>query len=352
MKVSIVVPCRNERGHIDAFLQDLRDQQIPEGVELEVIVADGMSDDGTREALGIARRGWPRLRVVVNHRRIVSAGINAGIRAASGWAIVRMDVHTRYAPDYIEQSLAVLTETGADCVGGPWTPAGVNYTSNAVALVFDSWFVSGGGRAHSQGHEGPTDTVYLGCWKRQTFDRFGFFDESLVRSQDNELNFRIRKHGGIVWQSPRIRSWYRPRRSLAGLWRQYAQYGYWKAKVLQKHGRPATVRQLVPGAFVALLALLVIAAPISTLGFEALLTLLGGYGLASGTAAAIACRQPRDWRYLPVMPAIFAGFHFGFGYGFLRGIVDFLVLGRAGRVSFGVLTRGRAENPPPVAASR
>jgi glycosyltransferase involved in cell wall biosynthesis len=350
-KISVIVPCRNECGHIDRFLADLWSQQLPRGRELEVIVADGGSDDGSRDVLRRAAERRPNVTVIDNPRRIVSTGLNEAIRVSSGDVIIRMDVHTRYAPDYLAQSLAALSETGADCVGGPWVPLGVNHVSNAVALVFDSWFVSGGGRAHARAYDGPSDTVYLGAWRRDAFWSFGFFDESLVRSQDNELNFRIRRLGGIVWQSSRIRSLYQPRTTLSSLWRQYAQYGYWKVKVLQKHGRPATIRQLAPGLLVGLSIALLAASAVDATAGRALLFLLGSYALVSAAASLIACRRPRHWRYLPVTPAVFAAFHFGFGYGFLRGLVDFFLLRRGGRAGFSLLTRNRSKPPAKSAAN-
>ena len=344
--VSVIVPCRNERSHIEDFLEDVRRQRIPEDYELEVIVADGASDDGTRDVLRAIEKQWPALRVIANRGRIVSTGLNKAIRAATGSVIVRMDVHTRYAQDYIEQSIAVLRETGADCVGGPWTPRGTNYVSTAIALVFDSWFVSGGGRAHSRTHEGPVDTVYLGCWERDAFDRFGLFDEALVRSQDNELNYRIRRAGGSVWQTPRIRSWYQPRSSIRNLFRQYVQYGYWKAHVLRKHGRPATLRQLVAPGFVASLSVLAAAAVLSPVAGLVLKVVLGCYSLTSVLAALVACHRRKHWRYLPVIPALFGAHHLGFGYGFLRGLTDVFVLRRAPAASFESLTRATSRNVP------
>jgi glycosyltransferase involved in cell wall biosynthesis len=337
--VSVIVPCRNERGHIEDFLEDVRRQRIPDGFKLEVVVADGASDDGAGDVLRAIEKKWAGLRVIANSGRIVSTGLNMAIRAASGSVIVRMDVHTRYARDYIEQNLSALDASGADCVGGPWTPRGGNYISTAIALVFDSWFVSGGGRAHSRTHEGPVDTVYLGCWKREAFDRFGYFDEALVRSQDNELNFRIRRAGGVIWQTPRIRSWYQPRSSMRNLFRQYVQYGYWKAHVLRKHGRPSTLRQLVAPVFVVSLGVLAVGAPFSSDAGLVLQGVLGCYAVMSVSAALVACRRPRHWRYLPVIPVLFGAHHLGFGYGYLRGLIDLFVLRRSPAASFGSLTR-------------
>ncbi|MEO7056284.1 MAG: glycosyltransferase family 2 protein [Caldimonas sp.] len=254
--VSIVVPCRNERDHVGAFATSALAQVLPDGWRLEIVIADGGSDDGTAEALVALVAAQPRVRVVANPRRIVSAGLNAALAATRGSVVVRMDVHTTYASDYVAECLATLARTGADNVGGPWraeaTPAG-GAMQAAIAAAFQSRWVAGGALSRRLNHDGPVDTVYLGAWPRATFDRFGGFDESLVRNQDDEHNLRIVRGGGRIWQSPRIRSAYRPRARLAQVFRQYRQYGYWKPFVMSKLGQPASPRHVVPAVFVVAL---------------------------------------------------------------------------------------------------
>jgi succinoglycan biosynthesis protein ExoA len=337
--VSVMVPCRNEVDHIDRFLDCLFRQKLPAGTELEVLLADGLSDDGTRQRVESRQQANPQLRIIDNGKRIVSAGLNAAIREARGEVILRMDVHTLYARDYISECLRALRESGADNVGGPWIAAGGGYLSRAISLAFASRFVSGGGRAHDPTYEGCLDTVYLGCWCREAFERYGLFDEELVRSQDNELNLRIQRGGGKIWQTPRIRSRYTPRPSLRQLFQQYVQYGYWKVRVIRKHKIPASPRQLVPGGFLACLLLLAAVSPFSDWAWQSLLGLVVLYTAMSLACSVALCGNPSRWRYLPVMPAVFAAYHFGFGYGFLQGVADFIVLRKAARGRFTALTR-------------
>src|SRR5919109_4776451 len=253
--VSVVIACRNEQAHIEACVRSVLAQRSPTG-GFELIVADGMSDDGTRSILRRLAKESRRLRVVDNPHQIVSSGLNTAIRAARGKIIVRMDAHTEYAPDYINQCLAALADTWADNVGGPARTKASNYTQAAVSAAYHSPFAVGGARFHNVDYEGYVDTVTYGCWRREVFDRIGPFDEALVRNQDDEFNLRLTKAGGKIWQSPRIKSWYRPRASLRGLFQQYMQYGYWKVRVIQKHRLPASVRHLVPGLFVGSLSML------------------------------------------------------------------------------------------------
>jgi succinoglycan biosynthesis protein ExoA len=342
--VSIIVPCRNERDSIETCLRSILAQKLPDG-DFEVIVADGFSKDGTRDIVGRVEEENSRLRTVDNPGRIVAAALNLGIQKARGDIIIRMDAHTRYAPDYVHQCVAALKETGADNVGGPWVAKGEGYIGRAIAAAFLSPFAIGGARGHDPAYEGPVDTVYLGCWPREVFGRIGLFDEELVRNQDDEFNLRLRRAGGKIWQSPRIRSWYRPRGSLKGLVQQYVQYGYWKVRVIQKHKIPASLRHLVPGSFVFLLIMLPLAAlwwPLLAWGW---LGLVGIYFLCNIAASLLTAARSR-WNLLPVLPFVFACYHFAYGLGFLRGIWDFVILRRAPTDTYTRLTRTSEDHLP------
>src|SRR5579859_5374741 len=193
--VSIVLPCRNEQGYIQDCLQSILNQQPPDG-GIEILAADGMSTDGTRDYLSAMARNHPQLRILDNPGRIVSTGLNAAIREARGDIIVRMDAHTTYASDYVQQCLAVLKETGADNVGGPMQTTATTYKERAIRAVFHSAFAVGGARSHLANYEGYVDTVIYGCWEKGLFQRIGCFDEELVRNQDDEHNFRLVRGGG------------------------------------------------------------------------------------------------------------------------------------------------------------
>lgn len=338
--VSVIVPCRNERRYIDGFCRGVLQQVLPEGWALQLVVADGQSDDGTAELLRQLSAADPRITVIDNPARIVSPGLNAALTIARGEIIVRMDVHTDYAPDYIAQCLAVHAETGADNVGGPWhavPDAGAGPMQHAVAAAFQSRWVAGGALSRQLDFDGWVDTVYLGSWPRETFERFGGFDEQLVRNQDDEHNLRIVKGGGKVWQSSRIRSTYRPRATLSQVFRQYLQYGYWKPFVMKKHGQAASLRHLIPSAFVAALGVLMVPA---LLGWSwPLVVLLELYALAVVAMTLAASQQqaapwPVTWR----MPAVIVAYHLGYGIGSLAGWWD-VVRGAPGRARFSALTR-------------
>jgi succinoglycan biosynthesis protein ExoA len=329
--VSVIVACRDEARRITAFVNSLLSQDTGP-IVWEIIIADGMSDDGTREVLRKYVGQHSQVLMIDNPGRIVSTGLNAAIRASRGEIIIRMDAHTEYAPDYIRQCVAVLEESGADNVGGPARTKAEGYLPRAIAAAYHSRFSSGGAKFREEDYEGDVDSVTYGCWRKSTLERLGLFDEALVRNQDDELNLRLVRSGGKIWQSRAIVSWYRPRTTLSSLFRQYFQYGFWKIAVIRKHQLPASWRHLVPGTFVLVNLILILAIigawtaawrPVFKFSLAALAALaaLDVAYLAACLVAALAVARRNDWRLFPILPVVFAAFHFSYGIGFLLGLV-------------------------------
>ena len=326
MIVSIVCPCRNEIRNINAFLREIAHQQATE-FRLEIIVADGQSNDGTAEVLAAWRAREPRGVVIPNPGRIVSTGLNAAIRIAQGEIIVRMDVHTKYAHDYVSQCVKVLKQSGAMCVGGPWLAKGNSSRQRAIAVAFGSTFGSGGAKSRRTGYTGVVDTVYLGTWRRADLISHGGFDEQLVRNQDDELCLRITRSGGAIWQCESIRSHYLPRDTLRGLWQQFYQYGYWRAAVIKKHVLPASARQLAPTLFVGLLLILAVSGVFVPMAWLLALGVLTVY-IVTAIVAALNARGPYRRASVVVVVLSFACMHFGYGLGLSHGVLDFFILDR------------------------
>lgn len=337
MIVSIICPCRNEVGHIDSFLSALRQQKTTE-FDLEIFVADGESADGTADVLGAWLAREPRMKIVRNPGRIVSTGLNAALRVAHGDVVVRMDVHTAYAEDYVAQCVNTLKQTGATCVGGPWLAKGSSLRQSAIAAAFGSRFGSGGAKSRRTDYTGPVDTVYLGAWRRTDLIALGGFDEELVRNQDDELCLRITQSGGTVWQSCAIRSSYIPRDSFSALWRQFYQYGYWRGAVMRKHRLFSSPRQLAPPLFILALLILGLAALFSPLAGLLAIGLFIAY-LTAATLAAISATKSYDPAKLALVLLSFASMHFAYGLGLLHGFVDFFVLRRKAASSMSQPTR-------------
>jgi succinoglycan biosynthesis protein ExoA len=335
--VSVIIACRNEAEHIQECLECLLKQDYPAD-KVEIIIADGMSDDGTRGILDSFQKSLGNIKVLDNPNRITSSGLNLAIGQSRGEVIIRIDAHSEYENTYISRCIDGLRASWADNVGGPWRAQGVGYIGRAVAAAFNSIFAIGGGRAHRLNYEGPVDTVYLGCWPSASFEKYGLFDEELVRNQDDEHNLRIVRGGGVVWQSPKIKSFYRPRNTLRELFRQYIQYGYWKVRVIRKHHLPASVRHVIPGLFLLILFLLLLFGLIYPGALWIFFTLLGIYAIFS-LLFSIESAHRGGWDILPVMPIIFGCYHFGYGYGFIRGVLDFVIFQRKPKPEWAALTR-------------
>jgi glycosyltransferase involved in cell wall biosynthesis len=319
--VSVVMPIRNEADFIAQSLGSVLAQDYPTD-RFEVLVADGRSNDRTREIVSSLAGQVPQVRVIDNPEGIVPTGFNAALRVARGDIIVRVDGHTELANDYVRQCVVELERTGAENVGGRMTAGGKGPVGNAIVLATSSPFGVGGARFHYSESEEWVDTVYLGAWRRSTFDRLGGFDEEFVRNQDDEFNYRLRAAGGRILLSPKIRSRYFSRGSWAALWRQYEQYGFWKVRVLQKHAAQMKLRQFAPPAFVVGLLLALASAPFSRLGRIAGGALVLSYlaALAWGTLRSRSGQPPSVVARLPIA---FAILHVSYGLGFMAGLLRF-----------------------------
>ena len=316
--VSFVVPMHNEADSIAACVESMLVQDYP-AERFEVILVDGASEDDTREVVGALARRDSRIRLLDNPRRIVPTAMNIGIRAARGEIVARVDGHTHIAPDYLSAGVEVLERTGADNAGGPMNAVGGGWFGDAVAAATSSRFGIGS-YFHFGTEEREVDTVYLGMWPRRAFEKVGLFDEELVRNQDDELNYRIRKAGGRVVLTPRMRSWYQNRTGFRRLVRQYFQYGEWKVRVLQKHPLQMSWRHFVPPAFVAALLALMALGVFSAMARAAAAALVATYVVA---VLAAAWGSGRDSTARLAAALAFVAIHLSWGSGFLIGLGKF-----------------------------
>jgi succinoglycan biosynthesis protein ExoA len=318
--VTVVMPTRNEARSIATSLAAVLSQDYPSD-RLEVIVADGMSDDRTREVIDTvveaAGREAAPVTVIDNPGRIVATGLNAAISKAKGDVIVRVDGHCEVQPDHVTACVRLLEETGADNVGGITVARGTRVLQRAIALGMSSPFGVGNARFRYASKPGWVDTVFPGAWRREIFERIGGFDEELVRNQDDELNFRLVQAGGRIWLDPSIRARYEPRDSLAALWRQYFDYGFHKVRVIQKRRGIASARHAVPPIFVASI-LSGFAAAAVTRRPKLLLPVAVPYVAASLVASVRGGRS--DQAAIPALPVVFATLHLSYGAGFLAGL--------------------------------
>jgi glycosyltransferase involved in cell wall biosynthesis len=320
--VSVVLPIRNEASFIARSLGAVLAQDYPSD-RMEVVVADGMSTDSTRKLVHAIRAGRANVHLIDNPGKIVPTGLNAAIAQARGEIIVRVDGHCEIARDYIRRCVEHLLSDGVDGVGGPLETVGVTPVAKVIAVAMSSRFGVGGSAFRTKSNETMlTDTVAFPAYTRAIIERAGPFDEELVRNQDDEYNYRLRKLGAKILMSADIRSRYYSRSSLRSLWRQYYQYGYWKVRVMQKHLQQMKPRQFAPPLFVAVLLLCLLIMPFSAAAGWLFGIVAGSYLVASLAASALAARK-QDWRLFPLLPLAFAALHLAYGFGFLVGLIRF-----------------------------
>ena len=319
--VSLILPIRNEATHIRGCLQSIAQQDFPHE-QMEIIIADGLSTDDTKEVVEAFKPSDIPLIWLDNHGKIVPTGLNLAIRQARGEIIIRVDGHTILAPDYVRECVCALQRSKAENVGGRMKPVGKNTFGKAVAMATSSPFGIGGGRFHYSTQEEWVDTVYLGAWPKEVFQKVGLFDEELVRDQDDEFNYRLREAGGKILLSPMINSWYSVRSHPKDLWSQYYQYGLWKVRVFQKHPRQMRWSQFIPPVFVLALLISLLLAFIFSWGWKVLLTLAGVYLVAAFVATLLAGMQ-KGWQGAWLLPFSFSILHLSYGSGFLWGLIKF-----------------------------
>lgn len=257
--VSIIIPCYNEEMRIQTVLEAIFSQTYPRPL-LDVTLADGHSSDGTRRKIDEFAAAHPslRLQVIDNAARSIPAALNCAIRASQGEILLRLDGHSRPAPDYVELAVADLLAGQGDNVGGVWEiqPGGEGPMAAAIAVAAAHPLGVGDALYRHASRPALVDTVPFGAFRRSLVEKIGGFDETLLSNEDYEFNVRIRQSGGKIWLNPRIRSAYFARPTLLALARQYARYGFWKGQMLRRYPHTLRWRQALPPLFVlSLLAL-------------------------------------------------------------------------------------------------
>ncbi len=249
-RIFVVVPVLNEEDHIDGLLEWLV-ETLPAGAK--AFIVDGGSTDKTVSIIKKWQEKYPdKIDLLHNPNKYVPFAINMVIRKVNPQdedIIIRLDAHTHYANDYFEKILLAFEESGSDIVGGPQRKKGLTSWQKAIAKATQSPFGIGDSAIHFN-YEGPTDTVYLGAWKGKVFRTIGLFDESLPCNEDEEFHYRAKNAGLTIYQTPEIKAFYLPRKSLSALFKQYFRYGYYKPEVIFCKTKRGHFRHLVPALFV------------------------------------------------------------------------------------------------------
>lgn len=323
MKVSVVIPCRNEEKYIAGCLDSVLASDF-DTRQLDIIVVDGMSDDNTLAVVKKYMTWYACISLVENPGRTTQYALNKGIRLAKGDVVIILGAHAEVSPGYIAGCVAHLqSDRETVCVGGLVENIYDNNTSKIIGYAMSSRFGVGNARFRTGGSAGYADTVAFGAYRKEIFDYVGLFDEDLVRNQDDEFNYRIVSRGYKIYFDPELKLKYYTRASFGKLFRQYYQYGYWKVYVNRKHKTVTTVRQLIPALFVLFLVLgfvLSFAGIYTRLAYRLVLLLYLGIGIKSGLEKTDTIKELFQFMYACLI------LHISYGSGYLWGIVHFIIM--------------------------
>ncbi len=322
--LSIIIPCKNEEKFISRCLDSVIANDYDKD-KLEILVVDGMSDDGTREILGKYARKFPFIEVLENKNKYTPFALNIAIKQVKGEIIMRMDAHAAYEKEYIAKCIKYLTEYGADDVGGIWKiiPQKNTFIGNAISLTQANPFgVGNASYRFASGRPIWADTVPYFCVRKNIFDRIGLFNENLVRGQDMEFNLRLKKAGGKILLVPEIISYYFVRSDLKSFFGHSFKNGVWAILPLKfTKIMPVSLRHLIPFFFVsAMILILILAYFFPALIFLFFLTLIVYFAVALFYSLRVLYSNgPGYFLFLPIM---FFLLHFSYGLGSVWGVVN------------------------------
>tara|TARA_B110000285_G_C15140477_1_gene630418 strand:- start:3709 stop:4725 length:1017 start_codon:yes stop_codon:yes gene_type:complete len=327
MKLSIVIPCRNEVNYIEECIGAIYQNELPEDAKLSIYVVDGMSDDGTRELLITLKEKYSSLELVDNVKQLTPYAFNLGIYAGGEVDFVQI-IGARHivSQTYIKEAVEILEkDKSVWCVGGNIINEYINDIGEVISKAMGTTFGMGLGNFRTLKESGFTDTVTSPMYPYSVFDNIGFFDEELVRNQDDDFNYRVTEAGGKIFFNKDVSLKYYVRGTYSGLWRQFYQYGYWKVYVNKKHQTVTTYRQLVPPLFVIYLGLILLT---SIFGLKTFIISSIPFVSYLGMNLLFSLKAAKSIVEFPQIVLTYFILHISYGLGYLRGFLDFIALNK------------------------
>lgn len=316
--VSLVIPVYNEEKYIEKCVESLLTQDYPKE-DMEWIFVDGCSKDKTVDILKTYQQKYPEMiKIFNNPNKIVPYAMNIGISASCGKYIVRLDAHADYATDYISKCIYYLENVDAENVGGVAETKANGFMGNAIAKMLSSKFGVGNSQFRTNGESGYVDTVPFGAFKREVFSKYGGYDERLVRNQDNEMNFRIRKNGGKIYLANDIKLSYYCRDTIKGISSMARKNGMWNVITMKLCPGSMGLRHFIPLMFV--LSVL----GLGILGFiHPIFFMLLGLEMILYLALDIlfSVKQSDSIKEFFALILLFPIFHIAYGFGSMIGIL-------------------------------
>ncbi len=327
MKITVVIPCRNEHLFIEECIHAIYKCDLPDTASIQVFVVDGMSDDGTRIKVENLKAEYSSLQFIDNVKQLTPFAFNLGIYAGGKVDFVQI-VGARHilSTNYLMNAINMLNNNNEVwCVGGRIINEYINETGRVISNAMSTTFGMGLGNFRTLSKSGFTDTVTSPMYPYWVFEKIGFFDENLIRNQDDDFNFRVTNAGGKIYYDHEISLKYYVRGNFKGLWKQFFQYGYWKVYVNRKHKAVTTLRQLVPPLFVVYLFLLLFS-PLFNYLFAGVVGLpFTAYILLALYFSYQASKEDAKIQFIEILKT-YPILHISYGLGYLKGLFTFFVL--------------------------
>jgi glycosyltransferase involved in cell wall biosynthesis len=325
MIVSVVVPCRNESSYITLCIDAIYASILPNGYSIQVIIVDGMSDDNTLDFLEKLKEKYHCLHIVKNEQKITPFAFNLGIKLLAFDFLLIVGARQLISDNYIGKGIEILKKNNEIwCLGGKVENIYINEDSKLISNAMSSKFGMGIGNFRTLDESQYVDTIGTPMYPKFVFERIGFFDENLVRNQDDDFNYRVSKAGGKIFFSSEISLKYYVRSNFQSLWKQFYQYGYWKVYVNKKHRTITTLRQVIPALFVIFLMTF----PFTFVSKPFFIMFVAILSLYLILALLTSVRVSKHLKGVLYSIFTFIILHVGYGLGYLNGIIDFALIGK------------------------
>lgn len=320
--ISVLLITYNESQYIRLSLDSLLCQEYPQDL-YEIIIIDGGSTDDTislaKELVAERKESGKTVKVsfIYNSKKILAAGWNLGIKSAKGEYVVRIDAHAVAEANFLQLNIETMMKVDAICVGGKLLTKASGETGETIKDILSSPFGVGNSSFRTSNVEGYTDTAVYGLYKKEIFERVGYFDENLVRNQDIEMHSRIKRYGGKFYFNPAIVSTYYSRDTINKMLKQAYNNGLWNLIILKKNNAKLSIRHVVPLFFVLFIVTTTVLGIMwrSFWLFEAVVLLL--YFLL---AIFASIKKTKKIKRVFKMPLLFFLLHIAYGSGSIMGI--------------------------------
>lgn len=323
--ISAIVLCYNENKIIEKCVLSILNQSVP-AEQIEIIIVDGMSNDGTRDILFKLRQEYKRLEIIDNKKQRTPFALNIGIKNSRGKYIAILGAHTEYRPDYLANSLSLFREhPEISCAGGPIESVGLKNFGKATAVSMSHPLGVGNAKHRFPEYEGYAEGVCFPVFKREVFEKVGLYDEKLIRNQDDEFYFRMKKNNLKSYISTKAKCTYYVRETPSALFKQYFEYGFWRVAVIKKHKIPMSLRQLVPVIFLLFILSTILISPFIKFNpLYTIFTIPSVYLFVLFTASLpIIAKKGLKIGMLFIVSAVIL--HFSYALGFIKGIFKFVI---------------------------